>query len=238
MASGVPGENENSVTLFLKYKEEFEDVISDILNNKRGGNGENPGKKCAKMKNYPDFTTPCQQVGRYLIEIKENYKHDSLKRCKYLNYRINSDENYKKNLIWFEGYKDFSSQTENICTEQIKIIQEDVLIKLKELYSYYKCFNEYKGKESDSDGTICNNIKNLYNIYENNYEKCQKKKNDPFCEELTNFKKAYDYKMSKLSPCKDLPKTLPPKEEDYLFVPILTTAMVLLMSFTIFFLYK
>ncbi|SBS99371.1 PIR Superfamily Protein [Plasmodium malariae] len=240
-------EENNTVTLYVKYKSEFEKVIEDTLN-KSGG--ENPGMKCAgELSTYPDFTTPCQEVGRYLIEIKERFISDSFKRCKYLNYRINSDETYNKNPKWFQGYRDFSSQTGNICTEEIKTIQQDVLIKLKELYNYYENFNEYKGKESDSDGRICNNIKKCYTFYSANYKECQKKKNDSFCEELINFKKAYDYKMSKLSPCNDLPKTLPqieqtstqtlpPTKEDYAFVPILTTSIVLLISFTIFFLYK
>ncbi|SBT85609.1 PIR protein [Plasmodium malariae] len=248
MTSGVPGENETSVTLFLKYKKVFEDVISDILNNKRGGIGENPGRKCAKMNNYPDFTTPCQQVGRYLIEIKENYKHDSLKRCKYLNYLINADNRYN-NSSWFQGYRDFSSQTENICTDEIKTIPKESLDKLKKLYGYYDNFSIFNGKDNDSDGNICKCVKECYNIYNDNYKKCQKNSNDPLCEELINFKYAYDDKMDKLSPCIGLPKTLPQIEQtstiilpttkkDDVFVPILTTAIVLLMSFTIFFLYK
>ncbi|SBS94556.1 PIR Superfamily Protein [Plasmodium malariae] len=248
MASGVSGENETSVTLFLKYKKEFETVILDIHNRNRGENGENPGRKCAKMKNYPDFTTPCQQVGRYLIEIKENYKHDSLKRCKYLNYLINSDNRYN-NSSWFQGYRDFSSQTENICTDEIKTIPKESLDKLKKLYGYYDNFSIFNGKDNDSDGNICKSVKECYNIYNDNYKKCQKNSNDPLCEELINFKYAYDDKMDKLSPCIGLPKTLPQIEQtstiilpttkkDDVFVPILTTAIVLLMSFTIFFLYK
>ncbi|KAI4836234.1 hypothetical protein MKS88_004022 [Plasmodium brasilianum] len=250
MESGAPGENENTVTLFLKYKKEFEDVIVDTQNLRNGNRGENPGRKCGLMRQkYPNFTEPCQEVGRYLIEIKELYKHDSLKRCKYLNYRINSDNNYNKKTEWFQGYNEFSSKTENICRDEIKIIQQDVLDKLKELYSYYDDFKKFNGQESDSDGGICNNIQKCYQLYIQHYEECQKNCNDPFCEELIKFKKAYDYKMNKLTPCNGLPHTLPqleqtsaqilpPKEKDYLFVPILTTAIVLLMSFTIFFLYK
>ncbi|SBS94763.1 PIR Superfamily Protein [Plasmodium malariae] len=247
MATHTTEENENTVKLYVKYKSEFETVIQDI-HNREGG--ENPGRKCGKMfKEYPDFTTPCQNVGRYLIEIKDKYKSNSLKRCKYLNYRINSDDSYNKKTEWFQRYRDFSSQKENICTDEIKIIHQDVLNKLKQLYSYYENFNKYEGKKSDSDGTICNNIEECYNFYNDNYKQCQKKRNDAFCEELINFKKAYDDKMNKLSPCNDLPKTLPQIEqtstiilpttkEDDVFVPILTTSIVLIMSFTIFFLYK
>ncbi|SBS95800.1 PIR Superfamily Protein [Plasmodium malariae] len=121
-----------------------------------------------------DLVDACQAIGRYLIEIKDLYKHDSVKRCKYLNYRINSDKKYN-NSRWFQKYNEFSSQTENICIEEIKIIRQDVLDKLKGLYRYYEYFNEYKGKDKDTSGNICNNIKNLYSSYKNNYEECQKK---------------------------------------------------------------
>ncbi|SBT00258.1 PIR Superfamily Protein, partial [Plasmodium malariae] len=247
MASKAPGDNENTVTLYVKYKSEFERVIQDIQNE---GGGENPGKKCGKMRStYHDFTTPCQNVGRYLIEIKENYKSDSLKRCKYLNYRINSDNNYNKNPEWFQGYREFSSKTENVCKNEIKNINSEILKNLKTLYSYYEDFENYNGTTDTSTSSTCNKIELCYQFYIQHYEECQKKSNDAFCEELINFKKAYDYKMSKLSPCNDLPKTLPQIEqtstqtlpstkEDYVFVPILTTSIVLLMSFTIFFLYK
>ncbi|SBS99878.1 PIR Superfamily Protein [Plasmodium malariae] len=251
MASGAPGENDNSVTLFLKYKNEFETVIQDIYNTNWGVKGENPGRKCAQIDhNYPNFTTPCQNVGRYLIEIKEHYKDDSLKRCKYLNYRINSDHNYNKDPKWFQGYREFSSKLDNTCDQKFEEIQSNILSKLKQLYSYYENFSKYKGKDKDTSGNICNGIKDLYSFYKNNYEECQGNNESLFCEELNNFKEAYDDKMKKLSPCKGLPQTLPqieqtsaqilpPKKEvDSLFVPILTTSIVLLISFTIFFLYK
>ncbi|SBS92278.1 PIR Superfamily Protein, partial [Plasmodium malariae] len=248
MATHITEEN-NTVTLYVKYKNEFETAIKDIQN--IIGGGENPGRRCGRMfEQYSDFTEPCQDVGRYLIEIKEKYKSDSLKRCKYLNYRINSDASYNKNPEWFQRYRDFSSETENICTDEIKTIPKESLDKLKKLYSYYDNFSTFNGNENDSDGNICKSVRECYSIYSDNYKKCQKNSNDPFCEELINFKKAYDYKMSKLSPCNDLPRTLPQIEQtstqiipsteevDYLFVPILTTSIVLLMSFTIFFLYK
>ncbi|KAI4839613.1 hypothetical protein MKS88_002170 [Plasmodium brasilianum] len=247
MATYTTEENENTVTLYLKYKSEFETAIEDTRNVK---GKENPGVKCGRMQgNYPDFTTPCQEVGRYLIEIKENYESDSIKRCKYLNYRINSDDNYNKNFKWFQGYREFSSKTENICKNEIININSEILKNLKTLYSYYEDFENYNGTIDTSTSSTCNKIEECYQFYIQHYKECQKKSNDAFCEELINFKNAYDEKMNKLTPCNGLPHTLPqleqtsaqilpPKEEDYLFVPILTTAIVLLMSFTIFFLYK
>ncbi|SBT85434.1 PIR protein [Plasmodium malariae] len=238
--------NENTVSLYLKYEKEFKDTaIEDTQNTK--GSGEKPGRICMSIAK-DDFVTPCQVIGRYIIEINEKYKSDSFKRCKYLNYKINSDDKYK-NPDWIQKYKEISSKIGNICIDDIKTIPNESSEKLKKLYSHYDNFDKFNGKNRDSDGHICNSVRECYNIYNDNYKKCQINSNDPFCEELINFKKAYDNKMDKLSPCKDLPKTLPhieqastqilpPKKEDYVFVPILTTSIVLLMSFTIFFLYK
>ncbi|SBS94084.1 PIR Superfamily Protein, partial [Plasmodium malariae] len=238
---------ENTVTLYVKYKSEFEKVILDTQNK---GGGENPGRKCMTIAiSDKDLVSACQEVGRYLIEIKENYKSDSLKRCKYLNYRINSDDNYNKNPEWFQGYREFSSKTENICKNEIKNINSEILKNLKTLYSYYEDFENYNGITDTSTSSTCNKIKLCYQFYIQHYEECQKKSNDAFCEELNNFKKAYDDKMNKFTPCEGLPQTLPqieqtstqilpPTKVDYVLVPILTTSIVLLMSFTIFFLYK
>ncbi|SBS99379.1 PIR Superfamily Protein, partial [Plasmodium malariae] len=247
MTSDTTQENENTVTLYVKYKSEFEKVILDTQN-ERGK--ENPAKKCMTISlSDNDLVSACQEVGRYLIEINENYKSDSLKRCKYLNYRINSDNNYNKKTEWFQKYNEFSSQLGNICVQKFEEIQSNILNKLKQLYSYYDNFENFNGQESDSDGTICKNIKECYNFYNDNYKACQGNNESLICKELINFKKAYDDKMNKLSPCHGLPQTLPqieqtsiqilqPKEVDYVSVPILTTSIVLLMSFTIFFLYK
>ncbi|SBT00970.1 hypothetical protein PMALA_079170 [Plasmodium malariae] len=86
-------ESESCVELFLKYKKEFFTAINDILNKRCG---ENPRMKFGKI-GISNFTTTCQDIGRYLIEIKELYKFDSIKRCKYLNYKTNSEELYINN---------------------------------------------------------------------------------------------------------------------------------------------
>ncbi|SBS92419.1 hypothetical protein PMALA_036150 [Plasmodium malariae] len=41
-----------------------------------------------------------------------------------------------------------------------------------------------------------------------------------------NFKKAYDDKMNKLTPCNSLPQILAPTNADYIFVPNLIAAII------------
>ncbi|KAI4839071.1 PIR protein [Plasmodium brasilianum] len=235
--------DEDSVSLYLKYKQEFyETAIGDTQNSK--GFGGNPGQKCAAIAS-DDSITPCQEIGRYLIEIKQKHNSNSPQRCKYLKYKINSDNRYNKSGL-FQIYEKFSSKIGNVCKEEIKNIPKDSLEKLEKLYSYYDNFNKFDGKDKDPDGDICNSVTACHGIYMNNYEECQKNSNDAFCEELTNFKKAYENKMKTLTPCDGLPKTLPPpllqtlspEETDHVLIPSLTTALILLISFTLFFLYK
>ncbi|SBT01207.1 PIR Superfamily Protein [Plasmodium malariae] len=236
MTSVSSGENENSVTLYLKYKQEFNSVLSDIRNAHRQG-GENPGRKCNKIA-QGDFIEPCQQIGRYLIEIKELYKSDHLGRCNYLNYRINSDVNYSKNPGWFEKYNIFSSQLDNICENYIKKIEPDILNKLKELYSLYEDFNSFKVQNYQIKGGSCDKIKDCHKFYVDNYKDCVGKERNPFCKELNNFKKAYANKMRDVTARVNVPQFLPPEKMDYVFVSSLTTDIVLLATFTLFIFYK
>ncbi|KAI4840531.1 hypothetical protein MKS88_001260 [Plasmodium brasilianum] len=242
MTPGTAEENENTVTLFLQYKNEFERTLSDTHNSK--GSGGNPGKYC-QSRNFniitetdKTFISPCQSIGRYLIEIKQSYNSYDPKRCKYLNYRLNSDETYTQKPNWFEQYIVLSSKIDNICKNEIKKINTEILKNLQTLYSYYKDFENYDGTNGISNGGYCSKIQECYSFYIEHYDKCQKNSNDAFCEELINFKKAYDNKMSTVNPCPGLPHILPPTNTDYIFVASITTAITLLGTMTLFLLYK
>ncbi|SCP03059.1 PIR protein [Plasmodium malariae] len=236
MASGVIVENDNCVELFLRYKKDFDKAIEDFYDNNRE---LNPGKTCAIINtNDSDFITPCQEIGMYLMKIQNNYFSERIRRCKYLNYWINNEQEYNKLSSWFDGYNEFSSKHDHICEQKFEKIKPDILNNLKKLYSYYDAFHKYDGTNGISNGDYCNKIQECYNFYIEHYDKCQKNKEDAFCEELSNFKKAYDNKMLKVAPCSGLPHILPPTQVDYIFVASLTTSVALLTLFTLFFLYK
>ncbi|SBS96170.1 PIR Superfamily Protein [Plasmodium malariae] len=122
----------------------------------------------------------------------------------------------------------YFSLLNNICNQEIKIIQKNVLDKLRQLYSYYENFKKFNGQKNDPDYRICNNIRECHGFYMTNYKECQGNNESFFFEELINFKKAYDNKMNKFTPCngfsQTLPQiaqnstqTLPPSEVDYIF---------------------
>ncbi|KAI4841355.1 hypothetical protein MKS88_000596 [Plasmodium brasilianum] len=168
MASVSSGKNENSVTLFLKYKEKFDNVILDTQNVRRGKRDETPGNKYAKMHSYRNFTS--------------------------------------------HRYNKFLSQTENTCIKEIKSIPQYDLDKHKKLYSYYKYFKKFNVQDKDSDGNICNKIVECQTFYKNNYQECEQNRDNTFCEELINFKKAYDNNMLTVTPWCGLPHILQPTQ--------------------------
>ncbi|SBS96289.1 PIR Superfamily Protein, partial [Plasmodium malariae] len=227
---------DNCVELFLRYKKDFDKTIQDFYDKTTELNS---GKTCAKMfRSVSNFTEACQEIGVYLMKIKQDYFPERIRRCKYLNYWINNKEKYNKQSSWFDEYNKFSSELGNICEQKFEEIKRDILNNLNKLYSYYDAFHKYDGTNGISNGGYCNQIQDCYNFYIDHYDKCQKNKEDAFCEELSNFKKAYDNKMRNVAPCSGLPHILPPTQVDYIFVASLTTSVALLTLFTLFFLYK
>ncbi|SBS96837.1 PIR Superfamily Protein [Plasmodium malariae] len=64
--------------------------------------------------------------------------------------------------------------------------------------------------------STCENVNKIYKFHIQNYEKCEKNQG-AFCEELNNFKEAYNNKRSKATYCAGLSQILPPTEVDNSF---------------------
>ncbi|SBS96092.1 PIR Superfamily Protein [Plasmodium malariae] len=151
---------------------------------------------------------------------------------------MESDNAYTKQINWLDLYTVLSSKINNICNQAIKKIPKYSLRKHEKLYGYYGEFNKCNGKKDESSLTHCNNNQECYNLYIENYKYCKIYREDAFCEELINFKEAYDNKMSILITCSGLPRILPPKKVEYVFFVRLTTSIVLLAPIILFLLYK
>ncbi|KAI4840538.1 uncharacterized protein MKS88_000144 [Plasmodium brasilianum] len=52
--------------------------------------------------------------------------------------------------------------------------------------------------------STCENVNKIYKFYIQNYEKCEKNHQLAFCEELNDFKEAYNSKKGKFTPVKTL----------------------------------
>ncbi|SBS91700.1 PIR Superfamily Protein [Plasmodium malariae] len=96
-------------------------------------------------------------------------------------------------------YKKFSSQTENICIQEIKQIPKEILSKIEQLYGHYDDFHNYDGNTDISRGSPCNKIDECYNLYIQYYKECQRNYNNTFREKLINLKEAYDTKQRKIT---------------------------------------
>ncbi|SBT85603.1 PIR protein [Plasmodium malariae] len=234
MASGVTVENDNCVELFLRYKDDFDKTIQDF--NDRTTE-LNPGSKCATiLKHDNDFTEPCQEIGAYLMKIQKDYFSERIRRCKYLNYWINNKEKYNKLSSWFNGYNEFSSKLGHICEQYIKQIDKTTLTKFNELYDLYEKFNNFI-KNVATQSVNCQSAQGCYDLYIRYYIECEESNSNEFCEELNNFREAYNKQMINVTACPNVPRILEPKK-NYVFFASLTTLTVLIATFTLFLLYK
>ncbi|KAI4840222.1 hypothetical protein MKS88_001580 [Plasmodium brasilianum] len=160
---------ENTMTLYLKYRDEFKDTISNFYDNIDRRVNENPGKYCATDE-YRIFQTAdkniislCQEIGINLFKIKRD-NFDRIKRCKYLNYLINIKGKYNSNPLLFQMYNKFSNDTCNICMIILEKINRDILTKLTVLYNLYKGFNDFIS-EKNKAATSSENPKKYYDFY-------------------------------------------------------------------------
>ncbi|SBS99503.1 PIR Superfamily Protein, partial [Plasmodium malariae] len=234
MASGVTVENDNSVELFIRYKQDFDKTIQDFYVDY---SKLNPGKTCAEVSgNVPNFTEACQEIGVYLMKIQKDYFPERIRRCKYLNYWINNNEKYNKPSSWFDEYNKFSSKLGHICEQYIKQIDKTTLTKFNELYDLYEKFNNFI-KNVATQSVNCQSAQGCYDLYIRYYIECEESNSNEFCEELNNFREAYNKQMINVTACPNVPRILEPKK-NYVIFASLTTLTVLIATFTLFLLYK
>ncbi|KAI4838159.1 PIR protein [Plasmodium brasilianum] len=99
MESEAVVQNENYIILYRKYKKNINDAISNFYSVNSRSCNVNPGMYCVSEE-YNIFRIPgimyitlCQGIGVYLFKVKKNNSNRP-KRCKYLNYRTNTENKY------------------------------------------------------------------------------------------------------------------------------------------------
>ncbi|VUZ99377.1 PIR protein, partial [Plasmodium vivax] len=109
----------------------------------------------------------------------------------------------------------------------------EILEKLIDPYEKFYSGNA-QGKKCDC---VC--AKECAILYNKNRNICLESKDNDFCNELEKFKKKYDENMLLISECKYAPKSLPSaKEHDVSVIIITPISLIVLISFTLFILYK
>ncbi|SCA60349.1 Plasmodium vivax Vir protein, putative [Plasmodium vivax] len=149
-----------------------------------------------------EFITPCVNVATYLEDFYTKWSiKDEIVRCKYLNYSINDVLRNNRNHNYNEGnfikaytilVKKFSK-----CDNSVKVIEESVFKKVKELTNIYYEFNKYIKAISTYPNTECKDVSHTVELYLNILNRC-KGETDKFCIAVNNSKKNYLSKISQI----------------------------------------
>ncbi|KAI4834090.1 uncharacterized protein MKS88_000233 [Plasmodium brasilianum] len=154
----------------------------------------------------------------YLLKKRREYS-DRVKRCNYLNYRINIEEIYNSSSLLYQKYNKFSDDIGNICNNKQGQINSVILEKLTELYNLYEGLRNFTYRKNDA--RICENPKKCYEFYVEHYKECEEIVMNEFCGGLSKFKKTYDETMGDTNIYSHVPKNLAPPKS-YAFAASLT----------------
>ncbi|SBT00823.1 PIR Superfamily Protein [Plasmodium malariae] len=158
MTSGSTYENEYTVTLYLKYRDDFNNkAISDTQNS--SGHGENPSMKYMHIySDDGDLVNACQEIGRYLIEINEHYKCDRHNRYNVCKKEIKTIYFHilRKLENLYKLYKDFNSFITQEKTSSSNCEHP------KNCYDFY--IEHYKECEGNVYNEFCGELRNFKEV--------------------------------------------------------------------------
>ncbi|SBS89702.1 PIR Superfamily Protein [Plasmodium ovale curtisi] len=187
----------------------------------------------------------CERGIKYLTHLKsyDNFDYRD-KGFRYLCYWIYSDvlKDNKSIENVLNIYKEFHKKYEEFESYKfegyLKEFSTDILKNLINLTDLYKIFNSFK----DIIDNSCTNHDQVrqcaekYNIY---VDECYAGDDDDFCDELENFKEAYDSAMKNVNCPENIPKILPPIKRHNIGATVsIPFAIILVISFFLFIMYK
>ncbi|CAG9473101.1 unnamed protein product [Plasmodium vivax] len=149
----------------------------------------------------PTFINNCHLATSYLMQLNPtNNSINITEACKYFNYWFYS-------VVLFEGryqydlpnfYKNLSYfQEEDICTEYIENISDDISTKIKNLIYIYKNLNEISNSTCSDNCTCAKNCYEKYMLYK---DTCTQGKDKNLCRELENFREKYNSLTESFTP--------------------------------------
>nr|CAB96690.1 vir1 [Plasmodium vivax] len=205
----------------------------------------------SKISAHFSFVTTCVKITQYLVHINHEYANQDVNdKCEFLNYWINSNINVinpgvDDTSTFFNDmisvYKEQMSSKINICLNNMKYINNNVLKDLKILMDLFGNFNKFKeiNKEKETD---CSLGEECVKSYIGSLDKCKDNNNTKFCNILEVFNKYYNEEAPKIGYCNNVQRYLPPVK-GYLnavsyaviavfTIPILSSIVFLLYKFT------
>ncbi|KNA01584.1 hypothetical protein PVNG_06046 [Plasmodium vivax North Korean] len=201
-------------------------------------------KKEITQHENTEYDKFCPKIMGYLTDVKANYEDHLIdKGCIYLYYWLyyvyfknqqTSDEAFNLYIFLLDKY---SQLNEEICKKYQKKIKEDILKKLKDLDDMNENLNSIINNNAPNDN-FCKCAKECAETYMKHKITCTDYKEINFCNELENIRKQYNSLANKIANC-DAEKWLPSFNGNNPIVTVIyPLAAILLMSFTLFILYK
>ncbi|KNA01627.1 hypothetical protein PVNG_05787 [Plasmodium vivax North Korean] len=159
----------------------------------------------------------CKQIFNYLSELYKLSPKEKTEGCHFLNYWMNINLEKKivsHNLLDFlskilENTHEKGDFDEDLCKNQIKEIDINVLKNVNDLIKLYESLYASKLTEDESTRVNCTHLGKCYELYKTKVELCRGYSNEIFCNELENFIMDYNRSMRYKVPCADIPNRLP-----------------------------
>ncbi|KMZ88635.1 hypothetical protein PVBG_06124 [Plasmodium vivax Brazil I] len=154
---------------------------------------------------------------------------EELHKSTYSNYNLDI---YKKLLEQYEKYNTFSN-----INQRCKYIKDELNGKLKNLYYlYYKFYKII----TENECTIidCKCAENCAKLYMESIDSCDNDNSGEFCEKLEKFRSLYNVYMKKYDTCDKKYTDLPSAIKFDRKVFLISVLVILVISFTVFGLYK
>ncbi|SBS94151.1 PIR Superfamily Protein [Plasmodium ovale curtisi] len=158
----------------------------------------------------------CERAIKYLSYLKSfeslDFRDQGFRyMCYWIYYDVLNDKKSFENTL--NLYREFHSKYEEFddhkFEEYLKHFSIDMLENLINLTDLYKIFNSFKGI-GDSSCTNHAYVQQCAEKYNTYVDECYAGDDDDFCDELENFKQAYDNAMKNVNCPENIPKILPP----------------------------
>ncbi|SBT83523.1 PIR protein [Plasmodium ovale] len=197
--------------------------------------------------NGDSLTSLCEKCIIYLNNAEANF-HNLIENARsavyllcFLHDELSRKVSYRYNtLTVYNGLIDLYEEKYGFRTLEVykKHIVVDIIEKVKNLYDLYDLFEKFTHSTGDCYNN-CECAKKCVDLYKTHLVVCYKGINQDFCNELEKFRGIYNSYMEKISICDDAIRTLPStKSIDLQIALIIPFVIILVMSFTLFILYK
>ncbi|SBT59290.1 PIR Superfamily Protein [Plasmodium ovale wallikeri] len=229
----------SSVGSFLVYEEEFNTVVGERSDTQRYKELCKSFSDVFFSSSYP--IDRCCIIAKYLHHIKLEKDENKDDRCKYLNYLLNTKEDFKSltnyrvsKLLKAYNKLSFKFKTCNQIIEHIK--NDDILGKIEKLHALHKSLGKLEKSIDDNDGHIYSNAEEFATLYRNYRKNCKDADMEGFCGELKKIELycSERVKSEKYTEASEILKTLIPNDGTSTIVSCITMLAIPLFLYILY----